>query len=493
MKRSVKRMCQHHLRDTFCLPQFRPGQKAAAYALLSGRDLLCVLPTGAGKSLCWQLPAVVHGSLTVVITPLIALMRDQVAHLARQGVKAVTLNSLMSPEEYAHALQALHAGAADILLVSPERLRNPALASLFASRPPWMVVVDEAHCIVQWGGEFRPAYGAIGEFIRTLPQRPVICAMTATADQDMQRAIAESLMLTHYKRVTLPMVRANLIYEVRTTLDRTGDILRLCREAPLRTVVFCRSRARAENLAMLLQKQGILADYYHAGRTREERETIEQRYALGQITVLAATSAFGMGIDIPDVRRVIHDYLPETLIDYVQQAGRAGRDGQDADCILLLEPMDVINCGSLLRRGLKRQKQHPLRQMKMLRTEWLPVRQMLRVMMTASCITASIARGFGSRTRSCGRCSACRRGPLVRRVPPLPFMSEKQTMVYFLRWQRDALARQMHLPRRKVLTEQQLDQAVRWFSLPGAAGEHLRPLSRLLEYFCSCQMHHHQS
>ena len=492
MKRSIKRMCQRHLRDTFGLPQFRPGQKAAAYALLSGWDLLCVLPTGAGKSLCWQLPAVVHGGLTVVVSPLIALMRDQVAHLARQGVKAVTLNSLMSPEDYAASLSALQDGAADILLLSPERLRNPALAALFADRPPWMVVVDEAHCIVQWGGEFRPAYAAIGEFIHTLPRRPVICAMTATADRNMQRAIAESLMLTRHKRVTLPMVRPNLIYEVCTTLDRTGDILHLCREEPVRTVVFCRSRARAEKLAALLKHQGSQADYYHAGRSREEREAIERRYMAGEIVILAATSAFGMGIDIPDVRRVIHDYLPETLIDYVQQAGRAGRDGQDASCILLLEPMDLVKCGGALRRGLKRLKLHPLRRLTLLRTDWLPVCQMLRVMMTAPCIPAAVARGFGSGSRPCGRCSACRRGPLARRVPQLPFMSEQETIVYFLRWQRDALARQLHLPRRKVLTVQQLHQAARCFSLPGEAGAHARPIARLLDYFHRGIMHHRQ-
>lgn len=490
MKRSVKRMCQRQLVDTFGLPQFRPGQKAAAYALLSGRDLLCVLPTGAGKSLCWQLPAVVHGGLTVVVSPLIALMRDQVHHLARLGVHAVTLNSLMSPADYEASLTALRAGTADILFLSPERLRNPALAALFASRPPWLVVVDEAHCIVQWGGEFRPAYADIGDFIAALPCRPVVCAMTATADRRMQQAIAESLMLVRHKQVTLPMVRPNLIYEVRTTLDRTGEILRLCREEPARTVVFCRSRARAEALAGLLKRQGVQADYYHAGRTREEREAIEHRYMAGTITVLAATSAFGMGIDIPDVRRVVHDFLPDTLIDYVQQAGRAGRDGQAARCILLLEPMDVINAGGALRRELHRQKHHPLRQVKLLRESWRPVRQMLRVMMTSSCITAAVARSFGSSIRPCGHCTACRQGRLVRRIPSLPFLSEQDLMVYFLRWQRDALAHRLHLPAHQVLTEKQLDQAVRCFALPESAGEYARPLEGLLAYFRSRLMHH---
>ena len=183
MKHSLKQETLRHLRETFGLTDYRPGQKAAVQALLSGRDVMCILPTGAGKSLCWQLPAVVHAGVTVVISPLIALMRDQVQHLTAIGMLAVSLDSLMSPAEKEQALSAIRSGAVRIVFVSPERLQQSSFRHLCREIQPWLIVVDEAHCIVQWGGEFRPAYRQIGDFLHGLQTRPVLCAMTATADK----------------------------------------------------------------------------------------------------------------------------------------------------------------------------------------------------------------------------------------------------------------------------------------------------------------------
>ncbi len=489
MKRSLKRACVRHLRDTFGLNDFRPGQKAAAHALLSGRDVLCILPTGAGKSLCWQLPAVVRDGMTVVVSPLIALMQDQVHHLTTTGVPAVTLNSLMSKEERARALHSLGAGETRIVFVAPERLTDPAFLRLCQRMQPWLLVVDEAHCAVQWGQEFRPAYGKIRDFVRMLERRPVLCAMTATADRDMQRDILSMLGMRRVKRVTLPILRENLVYEARTTLDPTGDILRLCRENAGSTVVFCRTRQRTEDLAALLRRQGIPADHYHAGLDRTQRENVQRRFREGDVSVLTATTAFGMGVDIPQIRRVIHDSLPESLIDYVQQSGRAGRDGAPASCILLLSPNDVLRKGGKLHHQWKRLRWRPLRRRRFLQEEWLPLRQLLSALLTADCIPAAIARSFGARAGRCGHCTACASGPLHRTVPDLPRLTQAQTVAYFIRWQRDAIARARGVSPEKVLTERGVAEAARRLLLPENAGEASGDLSRLLEHFRRLRTH----
>ncbi len=482
MKRSYRRACQAHLKNTFHLDSFRPGQKAAAYALLSGRDLLCILPTGAGKSLCWQLPAVVHAGLTVVVSPLIALMRDQVQHLMANGVPAVTLNSLMTSDERAAAMTRLWSGEISIVFVAPERLSNAEFCQLCDARPPWLVVVDEAHCVVQWGEEFRPAYAKIADFVRALSARPVLCAMTATADGRMQHAITDALGMRRRKRVLLPIVRPNLRYSVCTTLNRTGEILRLAEDAQGKMVVFCRSRNRAESLAGLMKSRGVHADHYHAGLARDQREGVQQRFQSGEIHVLTATTAFGMGVDIPDIRCVVHDYLPDTLIDYVQQSGRAGRDGRDADCVLLLEPMEIDRKASKLRRGLKNAR-WLISRMRHLRSEWGPVRELLCVLLTANCIPSAIAGAFGRRVRACGMCSACRHGPMLKRVPPLPYMTRADVVAFFLAWQRDAIAEQLGISRRKVLSDAEIASAAKRLVLPQKMSVHAAPLQRLLDHF----------
>lgn len=189
-----------------------PGQEQAADALLDGRDLLCILPTGAGKSLCWQLPALMMDGLTIVISPLIVLMHDQVRHLRERGIPSVHLDSLMTPAERADALNQLTRGQAKIAFLAPERLNHPEIHALCRQRPPAMVVVDEAHCVVQWGDAFRPSYQQIGQFVSSLPRRPVLCAMTATADKPLQRGIVQSLGLRHPKRIVMPVERPNLHY-----------------------------------------------------------------------------------------------------------------------------------------------------------------------------------------------------------------------------------------------------------------------------------------
>lgn len=457
MKRRFRRASQEALRSVFGLTDFRPGQKAATNCLLSGRDLLCILPTGAGKSLCWQLPAVVHPGLTVVISPLIALMEDQVSSLARRGVPAVAINSLMTPEERREAERQIRSGEARILFVAPERLELESFAQLIRFCRPWLFVVDEAHCVVQWGGEFRPVYSRIGEFVRMLPDRPVLCALTATADEKMQTQILRSLGMRHAKRVMLPVLRENLTYSVRTATYSVDAVLKLMAENPCRTVVFCRWRARAEGIAEALRSAGYAADYYHGKLSREQRTAVQERFRRGETQILAATSAFGMGVDIPDIRRVIHDALPGSITDLVQQSGRAGRDGMPAECVILITPGDLMWNNNVFAtitgwywiRHVTRLWIDRLQ-------DWRSFRRVLKLAMTEPCIPQGISAAFGQRTKPCGRCSACVKGPLAENAPPLRSLTPFGATRWLLRWQRQAMAAARGVRPEKLVTRGQL-------------------------------------
>ncbi len=466
MNRWLKRRCRSVLRDTFGIPDYRPGQRAAASCLLSGRDLLCILPTGAGKSLCWQLPAVVHEGLTIIVSPLIALMHDQVDSLRRRGIAAAAINSLMPQEERSAAEGSVRQGETRILLVSPERLETRAFLDICRDCPPWLVVVDEAHCIVQWGGDFRPAYSRIGDFLRTLPMRPVVCAMTATADEGMQRQIVSSLGMVFHKRVMLPVVRENLVYSVRTTTDTTRTILRLMQENPCRTVVFCSTRQRTERLAQSLSREGVRADCYHAGLDREQRVQAQERFRRGETQLLAATTAFGMGIDIPDIRRVIHDSPPESITALAQESGRAGRDGKRAECIVLFSPQEALWRGGMVRALHMATRWKPLTHAKLMRDSWKELRPLLRLLLTARCIPAGIAEAFGQRVRPCGCCSACLNGPLTKRAPDYKRMDEETLRLWLLSWQREALARRRGVPEKRLITGRQLREMARLQRMP---------------------------
>lgn len=482
LKRSVKRDCLHHLKHTFGLEAYRPGQKAAVHALLNGRDVLCILPTGAGKSLCWQLPALVREGLTLVITPLIALMRDQVQHLAARGVPAASLDSLMMPEERASVLNCIRQGTLQILFVSPERLENRAFRQLCREINPRMIVVDEAHCMVQWGESFRPAYAGIADFVAALHKRPVLCALTATADEKMQRAIQDALHMRHPRRILLPIIRDNLAYHCRTTLDRTRDILEMHRQSPSRTVVFCRTRHRCEELSRLLNDQGFSAEHYHAGLEREARMDVQQRFQEGLVEVLCATTAFGMGVDIPDIRRIVHDYLPENLIDYVQQSGRCGRDGQPAECIVLLEPVELLRCAGISRQAGEKYRWHPIRRAQYLHQHWRAKEKLLKVLLTSECIPAGIARAFGRSCKCCGVCSSCTRGPRLKRIPDLAKMKPWQIRAWLLSWQRDVLSAKRNIARHEIVSGAEIRHAAARMAFSSQANPPAE-LTRLVEYF----------
>ncbi len=483
MKRRYKQACRTQLTQRFGMTSYRPGQKAALGALLSGRDVLCLLPTGAGKSLCWQIPALVRPGMTVVVSPLIALMRDQVLHLEKIGVPALSIDSLMSPDDRRAAMEKLRKGEARIVFVSPERLQTAAFRQLCRDVPPWLLVIDEAHCVVQWGADFRPAYGSIGAFAASLPVRPVLCAMTATADCAMQRQLIGLLGLRRPRRVTIPVIRENLRYQVRTAVDPIRDIGHILAEMPGKAIIYCRTRARTEYTAERLRAAGCAAQHYHAGLSREERDRVQRCFISGDVRVLTATTAFGMGVDIPDVRLVVHDHLPDSVIDYVQQSGRAGRDGVEADCILFIGPADLLRISSHVSGAAQRLKYRPFRRYASLRKEWRPVRELLRVCLTANCIQQGIAATFGQRVPPCGICSACRVGPLQSEVPHLPSMQPWQTRAWLLRWQRDAIARKHGVTPSEVLPEKEVRRTARTLSLPEKAPAAALAMMPLLRSF----------
>jgi ATP-dependent DNA helicase RecQ len=348
---SAAERCAGHLESTFGLVALRPQQALAIDAFLEGRDVLAVLPTGFGKSLCFQLPAVTlarrgEGS-TLVVSPLIALMNDQVAALRARGVRAVALHSGIPWADQQRILDDL--GAHELVYVSPERLDNPRVRR--AVQQVTRVVVDEAHCISEWGHDFRPEYAKLGWLKRELGAP--IMALTATATARVRDHIVSSLGLREPLRIEGPSLRPNLRFQVALstagkTDTRTDWAIELLRARGFadkrvegRAILYTATRKRAEAVQRALRKASVRAGYYHAGRSESARTRAQQLFQAGTTPVLVATSAFGMGIDMPDVRLVLHVEAPGTLESYVQQAGRAGRDGQPAECWLAFSPADA--------------------------------------------------------------------------------------------------------------------------------------------------------
>ncbi len=454
MRSWEKRECERLLRETFGAEGFRPGQREAVETVLAGRDLLALFPTGAGKSLCYQLPALMLPGFTLVVSPLIALMQDQVRRMTARGVKAVSLDSLQAAEALEAAYRAIRDGEARLVYASPERLRTQRFLTLMRRTPPALFVVDEAHCAVQWGETFRPAYGALADFLAELPARPPVCAMTATADRRIRRGIVKSLGMRGVRTVTLPLLRENLCYAVKTTVDPTAEALRLAEEHPgEKGLIFCRTRQRCEELADRLRLAGIGAAAYHAGMTREEREETQRRYTDGETAVLAATSAFGMGIDIPDIRWTLHDALPDSLTDLTQQSGRAGRDGEPADCTVLVDPAGLLQQVRFFRRSRQENGRIPwfrvrvkLRESLRLRRRERDAEDLLHWCLDGRCLARGIAEAFGQRAPDCGVCSACRRkagmGGVTRLapVPDLKRLDPAGVRMWALTWQRSAIA-----------------------------------------------------
>ena len=330
------------LRAQFGYESFRPGQEAAIDAILSGRDTLAVMPTGAGKSLCYQIPALLLPGMTIVISPLISLMKDQVSALREAGCSAAFLNSSLTGAEYYQTVEDIESGNVKLLYIAPERLQRADLSLLCGQGAPPLVVVDEAHCVSQWGHDFRTSYLEIAGFIKGINPRPITAAFTATATPKVRQDIARLLRLQEPLVVSTGFDRPNLYFEVQRPRNKKTALL-ACLEEQRKSsgIVYCATRKAVDEVCTMLDHYGFGATRYHAGLEDDERRKNQDDFIYDRKPVMVATNAFGMGIDKSNVGFVIHYNMPKNIESYYQEAGRAGRDGSPAYCTLLYSGQDV--------------------------------------------------------------------------------------------------------------------------------------------------------
>ena len=391
------------LKHYFHYDAFRKGQEEIVTEIIYQRPVLAVLPTGAGKSLCFQLPSLLRPGLALVISPLISLMKDQAEALCARGIPAAYLDSSLSNNDYGRILyQALH-GELKFLYVAPERLVNKQFITFAQRASISLVAVDEAHCVSQWGHSFRKEYGEIPTFIRLLPRRPLVAAFTATATAEVRRDILQKLDIPQAKVVVTGFDRPNLHFAVERSLDKDRSLLAfIAKHRGESGVVYCATRNNVERITELLVKQGYLALRYHAGLTPGERSQNQNYFVNDQVKIIVATNAFGMGIDKADVRFVIHYNMPKDVESYYQEAGRAGRDGQPAQCLLLYDKQDIAVNTYLIG--------HDQPDLQWKERELALLRKMIDYCNTSQCLRKYLLEYFGERTElrchNCGNCDS---------------------------------------------------------------------------------------
>ena len=397
----LKRVCGY--------ASFRAGQRPVIDAILSGRDVLGVMPTGSGKSVCYQVPALALPGCALVVSPLISLMKDQVAALRQAGVAAAFLNSSLTERQMDAALANIAGGRYKLIYIAPERLLTPRFLNLSRILPISLVAVDEAHCISQWGQDFRPSYLDIPEFIAALPQRPPLCAFTATATRRVRADIARLLDLRDPYTLVTGFDRPNLRFFVERPRERMEALLRVLQEHEGQSgIVYCATRKTVEQVCQALRARGISATRYHAGLSDAERRENQEAFSYDRAQVMVATNAFGMGIDKSDVRFVVHYNMPKDLESYYQEAGRAGRDGETADCVLFFGKSDVATQRFFIDKMGEEGDLDGEMLAKAKRAAWERLEQMTAYCQTSDCLRAHILRYFGEDARKdCGSCGNC--------------------------------------------------------------------------------------
>ena len=399
------------LKRYFGYDSFRGGQEALIDAQISGRDVFGVMPTGGGKSLCYQIPALMLEGVTLVISPLISLMQDQVLALKNAGIPAAYINSSLSPEQLWLVYRNLRDGRYRIVYVAPERLLAEGFLAAARTLKLSLEAVDEAHCISQWGQDFRPSYLKIVEFLNALPRRPVVSAFTATATPLVRQDIIRILELQNPLELVTGFDRPNLRFEVRTPDSKKAELLTLLALRKDKSgIVYCSTRKAVEEICQLLLDRNFHATRYHAGLTDEERKENQEDFLYDRKTVMVATNAFGMGIDKSNVSYVIHYNMPQSLEAYYQEAGRAGRDGGKADCILLFGKKDILTAEFFIKKNFE-ESELPQEEKERVRDADLKrLDKMIGYCETAGCLRRFILAYFGQELKKrCGNCGNCAR------------------------------------------------------------------------------------
>ena len=397
------------LRRYFGYDDFREGQEVLIDSILSGRDTFGIMPTGAGKSLCFQIPALIFEGITLVISPLISLMKDQVGALNQAGIHAAYLNSSLTSNQYFKALKLAGEGRYSIIYVAPERLLSDSFLDFACHGEIAMVAVDEAHCVSQWGQDFRPSYLKITEFIERLPCRPVVSAFTASATKEVREDIIDILMLQNPTVMSTGFDRPNLYFEVQSPKNKYQALMNYLKKHTGESgIIYCLTRKQVEEVCGNLLKAGISATRYHAGLSDEERKNNQDNFIYDCATVMVATNAFGMGIDKSNVRYVVHYNMPKNMESYYQEAGRAGRDGEPAECILYYSGQDVVMNQFFIENNQDNKELDELTKKLVHERDHERLRKMTFYCFTNECLRDYMLRYFGEYGGNyCGNCSNC--------------------------------------------------------------------------------------
>ena len=399
----TKQQALRMLETYFGYTSFRPAQEAPIASLLRNEDVIGIMPTGAGKSICFQIPALCKAGLTIVFSPLISLMKDQVDGLLVQNIPAALINSTLTQAEFNKTMYEVRSGKIKLLYIAPERLGSNFFCNVLRALPIAQVIVDEAHCISEWGHDFRPSYRLIGEWLNSLPKRPIVGAFTATATKYVENDIKKLLGLNHANVYVTGFDRPNLSFAVIRTPKRMDYVVHYVRQhANENGIIYCATRKDVDRVYENLTRAGIKVGHYHGGLSDEVRREMQNAYADDKLQVMVATNAFGMGIDKSNVRYVLHYQMPRNMESYYQEAGRAGRDGAPAECILLYSGQDVQVHKYLIEQSIET----PERQ----EVELRKLQSMIDYCFCSNCLRKYMLNYFGESTvwTTCDNCSSCK-------------------------------------------------------------------------------------
>lgn len=399
----------YYLKKYFGHDTYREGQEQIVDCLLSGRDALGIMPTGAGKSICYQIPALIFDGVTIVISPLVSLMKDQVTSLVQAGIPAAYLNSTLTMSQYATALKRARNGTYKIIYVAPERLLTPGFLSVCSQLKISMVAVDEAHCVSQWGQDFRPSYLKISEFVDTFKSRPIVGAFTATATSDVKEDIISILKLNDPFTLVTGFDRENLFFSVEKPEDKKERLLELLNAHKDKSgIIYCSTRKTVDEICDYLNAKGYSAARYHAGLEKEDRYKNQDDFVYDRVAIMVATNAFGMGIDKSNISYVIHYNMPKNIESYYQEAGRAGRDGERAECYLLYSPSDVRTNRFLIDKSMRSPEMSEDQFDNARILDYKRLKNMTLYCATSECLRNYMLKYFGDKGKIyCGNCSNC--------------------------------------------------------------------------------------